>query len=1233
MNRQLDLGVFGKALDRMRLLFFAWGMLFAFSAGALQAQSTQGAISGTVRDAAGAVVAGAHVTLRNLEEGESRETLSNSVGEYRFVDTKAGHYTVSVEATGFQKWIADNLALNVRQELRVDAKLAVGTVQESIVVSGNNVSDIDTDNPTVSDSFSGAEARDLPVNTRASFGGTSAYSILGALPGMQGDSGTGGFSLQGGLPYQLEVTVDGVTVKNPSGDSVIGDAFPSSESISEIRADGALADAEYGDPGQVIITTRGGTNQLHGTAYLYYQSSAFDAIPYTYPTTTTKPSLQGKTFGASLGGPVVLPHLYNGHNRTFFFGAYEGWRHPAQVTLFEKVPSTLMKQGDFSKYSSAGFTGLRDPYTGGSWGTQVPGSAINSIAANTLKQFYPDPNIGDPTAYSDDNIANWQQNVDASGSSNQFDIRGDQYIGANQKFLVWGRFTWKNFPTNNAAQLLIPSEVNTSQSRVLKVDTNWSISPHFVNEGGFGFTRYTSGQTDSFNGLAWTQQQGFKGLQNLYFNGIPEMDFNHIQPLNIDRLSNLNKSYTYEYNDVLIWTRGTHTAKFGADIQSLEAITPLGFVGANNYGTYYFNEASGSSTGLFTGVDFADFLLGIPDQSFYDDVRQDNDGISWHYNLFAQDEWRVNPRLTLTYGLRYELHPGYHDRYGDIGNFDPTLPLSGRVIYPQYAASLLAQGFLASANACDPDGIHNTNSATVNGAPCMPVLGNDTAGYPSGLKTYPHLRFMPRLGFAVRPTSSDQWVVRGGFGMYDINMLGSSFYSLTGTLQAATEQYTNTYDATSHAIGFQWPQIYSGSGNGGCSNCYGTDYFGTANSIDWVDPYTLQWSMSVEHDLGNGYAGRVSYIGSETHHLVWAPDENTLPFSNSVSAYNQPATARLFPNWGRINDRDTSGNESYNSMQVEATHRLQHGLQYQSVFTWGKNLSDVQGPGGYPDNYGFAGEGGGSRATSILDRHADFGNVYGDRRLKWNTDLLYGLPFGRGQRFGSGISRLADAAVGGWTVSSIFTWQTGPWETPYFPSGQGDPSGTGSGLVSTAAGWDPSHRDQYADRVSGTSTIPRNRSRLNYLSAAGFACPGDPNWAPGYPCETGNAGASVTDPVTGATICTNCEQINGTIFTVPNPIGRFGNAQNGSIPGPGLVSLSAGLSKSIAITEGIRLRAEGTFTNVLNHTNLGDPIMDLSSPNFGQITGTIGDTSALGTAVGTDFGGARTGQIAIRLDF
>jgi hypothetical protein len=464
------------------------------------AQATQGAISGVVKDTTGAVVTGATVKLTNTDEGTVRTVKTNDVGDYRFVDAKAGRYSVEVSAANFLKWSATDVVLSVRQNLRLDVTLDIGRVQQDVHVNGDSVSAIETETPTISGNFTTDDAVNLPVNTRASFSGTSASAILGTLPGMQADAS--GISLQGALPYQVDVTIDGVTTKSATGGNFIGDAFPSTESISEIRADGVLANAEFGNPGQVVVTTKGGANKLHGSGFWYYQNSAFDAIAYTYPRTTTKPSVTGNTFGGSVSGPVVIPHFYNGHNKTFFFGAYEGWRHPAQKTINEKVPSTLMKTGDFSKYTSTGFTALNNPFTGAAYTGAKITTPLSQIAVNTLKQFYPDPNIGDPTAYTDDGVANYQANVDASGHSNQFDVRGDQYFGSNQKFLIWGKFTWKNFPTSQPEELLVPSALNTSQNRALKIDTNWTIKPNLINEAGFGYTLYTNGQSNSFNGTA-----------------------------------------------------------------------------------------------------------------------------------------------------------------------------------------------------------------------------------------------------------------------------------------------------------------------------------------------------------------------------------------------------------------------------------------------------------------------------------------------------------------------------------------------------------------------------------------------------------------------------------------------------------------------------------------------------------------------------------------------------------
>jgi len=1158
------------------------------------AQATQGSIVGAVKDAKGAVIPGATITLTNLDTGVVRAGHSSGTGDYTYLDVVAGHYSLAVEAHGFEKYEAKNFTLNVRQDLRLDATMGVGAVQQQVEVNGNVLPAIETQSATISGTFSMDMAIDLPINTRASFGGTSPENIVGYLPGMQGGT------MQGPQSFFTDTAIDGVTIQFTDGNN----GWPSSEAIGEIRADGVQVNAEYGDPGQIVATTKSGTNHLHGSAFWYYQSSAFNAIPYTYPVTLTKPSQIGNTWGGSAGGPLVIPH-YNGRGKTFWFGTYEQWSHPAKSTTFSVVPSNLMKSGDFTNYVSPYFpagSSIVDPNTGANYGTSIPSSAISPIAANILKTFYPSPNIGDPNSYTDNGVANWQGNTDNTANSKQFNVRGDKYFGSNQKFLLWGSFNWKNNGSDSFASWLLPDKVSSTANRALKVDTNWTITPNIINEGSFAFARNESVSNVPFNGQAWTQGAGWVGLQNLWFNGLPDVSFYNITGIG-GRLNSPSKSYTYIYADTLLWNKGPHTMKFGYQYQSFESYSTSSFFGDDQYGNYAF--ASNGSQGLVNKIDFADFLFGVPFSSWYDDVQFDNDGLTAHTYAFAQDEWRISDRLTLNYGVRYELQPGYYDRHGSLGNFNPSTTLSGASVYMKGFNSILSIPYLESANACDPDGIHNTNNATINGAPCMPVLNNDQAGLPIGLRKHPWLRFEPRFGFAFRPFANDNWAVRGGFGIYNASMNSGSYYSLTGTLQAGTSQYANTYGGPGK-VGFQWPQIFAGAGNGGCTNCYGTDYFGTANSVNWKDPYTEQWSLGIEHDFGHGYGARVSYIGSESHQLVWAPDENTLPYSSTVSAYNAPITSRLFPNWGTINTRATGADASYHSLQLAANHRLQSGLEFNSEFTFDKSLADNQGAAAGATN---GGETGGNRSTTPLSARVDFGNEGTQARYYWNTTALYDLPFGRGKRFGGSMNRAADLIVGGWRLTSIFTWHSGDWITPYIPGNQMDPSGTGSGLSSALAGFTPPGRSQYPDKVIGAGLHQRGGSRLHWLNPGAYACPGDPSWVSGVgmACHTGAGFNADGTPV-----------YTGPGAEHPLPIGRFGNNGVGSVSGPGYVNLNAGLSKRFQIIENLHLRVEGTFTDVLNHTNLADPNSNVTSNTFGYITSSLG---------------ARTGQVAARLEF
>ena len=1207
MQNPIDL----RRQPRLCWTLIAVALLLAFTAASGWAQSTQGSILGIVKDSSGAIVPGASVTLTNTETGVVRTTRSTSSGEYQFLDVIPAHYDVEVSAAGFQNWKLSGAQLATRQQLRADVTLVVGGVQQTVQVSGDNASAIETETPSINAVYSADDAVNLPTNSRAGGNGTSGLSLIGTLPGVQTDSGT--YSLQGGLPFQTEVNVDGITIQSAAGgNSPIQDALPSTDAISELRADGVLNNAEIGQPGEVTIVSKGGTNKIRGSAYWYHQNAAFDSINYG---SDSKNHKVGNTFGARFSGPVVIPHLYDGHDKFFIYGGYEGFRFPQTSTEQYTVPTADMKKGDFTNFYYVNNDGqtvqldhVNDPASGLSSGHQV--ASISTISQQFL-QFFPDPNhvatangaSVPTTSFVDGQSYNYVVNKDTSEHSDQFDIRPDKYFGSNQKFLLWGRYSYKNFPTTSAEPLAVQASSNTNVVHGLTTSFNWTVTPHLINEFRFGFTLQKTGNSNSFDGKTFTQGLGLQGLQNLFYNGIPELDFGSLSNLSADRLTALNQSKTYVYTDALSWTKGRHNFKFGLDIRSLEAITPLGFNGADNYGTFgYTSSGDYASYGQYTGVDFADFLYGIPNQTFYDVVQQDNDGKSTHYHFYAQDEWKATPKLTVSYGVRYELHPGYYDPHGDIGNFDPSVAGSGRAIYPDGKESLLAQAFLSSANACDPDGVNNTNDSIVNGVACMPVEGNSAAGFPAGLKHYPKKRFMPRFGIAYRPFNDEKTVVRAGFGMYNITLLGSNFYSLTGTLQAQTSQYTNTYNTAAvglaNRVGYYWPQIFAGAGNGGCTNCYGTSYFGTANSTNWKDPYTEQWSLSFDHDFGGGYAARVSYIGSETHQLVWAPDENSLPFSSTVSANNAPFSSRIFPNWGRINTRATGSNASYHSLQLDANHRFQHGLQFDSAFTFAKALADNQGP----DNTSFAGESGGGRASSILARSADFGNVVGNRRLLWNTTALYDLPIGRGKLVGSNMPRLLDEVIGGWRLSSIFSWQSGAYITPYFPSGQGDPSGTGSGLNQTLSGFDPSHRDQHPDDVKGVSWKPSHQGRSGWINPGAFTCPGLPGWNAGDTCTTG-AGYGSDGKAIGA---------------APLPIGRFGGTEVGSIEGPSYINLNAGLVKSFSITERTHVRVEGTFTNVLNHTNLSLPNTNLSSSSFGIITSGVAP---------------RVGQVSARFEF
>jgi hypothetical protein len=1128
-------------------------VLFASAGGGAWAQSTLGVVLGTVKDPTGGVIADAAVKLTNVGENTSSDTVSDVNGDYAFRNVKAGTYTVVITRPGFRAFTARDVVLTARETLRVDAQLAVGDVAQVVEVSAV-AGVIATDTPVVASTLTTESVLSLPSNVRAG-GSTSPYALIGTLPGVQSDNG-GGYSIQGGLPAQSESSVDGISITNVTGNSPNRNLFPSVESIAEIKVQGVGNTAEYGQPGDITTVSKGGSNAYHGAAFWYHQNRAFDSRTFNQ---TTLPAKIGNTFGVTLGGPVFVPRLYTGKNRTFFYFTWEGLRFPRQATTANSVPTTRMKAGDFS---AEGVT-VRDPFTGQPFpDNRIPENRINA-AARAVLPYYPNPNVGTGDRFVNSNfVENRVSNIE----SNQWDLRIDQQFTTNHS--IFGRYSQKHGTTISPNALLLPSDTGFSDYKQAVVNYTWVIRPTLVNEVLAGVAYAPSGSEFPFDGREFMNSLNFQDIErDIFFNALPNFS--------IDRLTSFSKgrpgrsvSWNTQFIDNLSWIKGRHTFKFGVDIRRLRAETNLGFTTGDNYGDYIFR-------GTFSGHAWADFLLGIPAETSVAVVQLDNDGQAVHYRGYAQDSFRMNDRLTLDFGLRYELQPGYKDAGLNIANFDRSVPITGRVVLPSdpKAREFVAPATLAAVNACP--------GPAVGGVPCTPFVTAEEAGIPENLRNNYYTQFLPRFGFAYR--MNDKTTVRGSFGLYNMALLGSIFFSLTGTVQSDVRGFSNV-GSDGRPI-FTLPQTRPPNASGVRAASLGAFEFRTANQIDFRPPQMAQWSLTIDRQIAGSTGLRLSYIGNKSTQLPWAPDINQ-PAPSTTFFSQRPLTDRPFPNWGLIYSRDAGANSIYNSFQAEVTRRFERGLTYNVAYTLAKNLADNNGPA----PTGFSGETGGGRVTNSLDRRADRGDVYATRRHRFVNTLVYDLPFGKGRRLLADSNRIVNGVLGGWSFSSILILQSGPFLTPTMSIG--DPSGTNA----------PRRGTQRPDRVGAASGEVPDPDRGMWIDRNAFMAPGR---------------------VPGA-----ADQFDFNVGVRPGqdlpPIGRFGNSGVGIIEGPGTFAWNAGLRKKFTITESANLQLEGSWTNLPNWTNLGDPNLNVpDAVNFGRIFGPRS----------SDFGGNRTGQVSLRLQF
>ena len=452
----------------------------------------------------------------------------------------------------------------------------------------------------------------------------------------------------------------------------------------------------------------------------------------------------------------------------------------------------------------------------------------------------------------------------------------------------------------------------------LVISDSFLFRPNIINEGRFGFTLADILPRTALRGRDFIATTG---LQIISQNPPDITGTTYVDIAGYSRFGEAKeeplKTQNYEFADNLTWITGRHTFKGGVNFKRFHWTSPLNFTGADDYGVFRFNN----NLPRGTGHQFGNFLLGIPTDVDQTQTGPGVDGVAWHYGFFFQDEWRVSNRLTVSLGLRYELHPGFIDRELNISNFLRDTP-NGDVIVPnEESLRLTSPGFAASLGTSK-------------------ILTAVQAGYPESLRRTDTNNFAPRVGIAWRPFGNNRTVIRTGYGIYTTRMLGAIFNSLTGIHTSDNATYRNQINATTGVHSIVWPATAAGQASRGESPV-GAQNFSTANDPNFRDPYTQQWSFTIERELSGANSLRLTYSGSHSVHLPLAPDLNQIA-PNTIGFGNLPLSARPFPNWNRINTRDNGGNAHYHDFTVQFRGRYRGGLTYTSSYKFAKGISNVE---------------------------------------------------------------------------------------------------------------------------------------------------------------------------------------------------------------------------------------------------------------------------------------------------
>ena len=1113
------------------------------------AQSDTGSLSGRVTDPSESAVADAKVTLTNDATRVAFQTVTNAEGYFEYPSLQIGSYSIQAEHAGFKIIRQSGINIAVATRFSLNLPLPIGEITQTVQVS-SEAPILQAETSDTGTVFQPKFMKDAPLFVTGGF--RNPENFINYVPGVNG--GQQDTSINGGPRRSKEILIDGASHTNPESGGV---AFVSNGGIGSVEMYGEFKvltsnfSAEYGRTGGGIevFVTRSGTNDLHGTAFDFLRNDKFDAAGWSVNQRTPfagKSKVRQNEFGVAAGGPVFLPKLYNGRNKTFWYFTWNGYKQNSGAgTSILTVPTAKMKAGDFSELGSRQIfdpmttrtvngVQVRDPFPG----NIIPQARFSSVSSKILS-LIPDPTgPGLSSNYVDNTVSTVNRNI--------YSLKFDHSLSDRNR--ISGLYSWQR--QTNLSQTGLPGAlasglVSTEKPDITRVNHDFTFMPTLLNHATFGLSRYQS----VFNQLPadlmnWPTTLGLKGVATNGSQSFPIVSFatDGLTGFGNDpKNRGAQQNWTYEFLDGVTWVKGKHDFKFGYEWHKGRTFQDPA---DDSYaqGKFVFNslQTANPAARSATGYSFASFLLGGPDNAQRNYNPSTGVDIKYRYHaLYANDNWKVTSKLTLNLGIRYEIFIPRTDSNLTLSAFDPTIP------NPAAGNRLGALSFA---------GMGPGRNGKVR-------FGNIYLG-----------NVGPRIGVAYQITPKT--VLRTGYGVYysaaNGNTGGGCFPCGWGVSAAPTP---TSPDGISPAFnwdngfllppGFQLPPVIDPSYANGQTVLVLSKEDGLAGRIQ-------NWQVNIQRELPKQFLLDVAYLGSKGTRLnSYVPYNQVdpkylslgsllglsvtdprvtqagfgLPYPGFTGTLAQ--SLRPYPQYNNIvHNYLGTGAENYNSLQAKVEKRYS-AMTLLAAYTWEKNLSI---------NGGFTQTGNGTAPQDQYNLGVEKSLSQHDIPQTLNLVYAYDLPFGKGRRFLGGANRLVNGVVGGWTIAGIHQYRSGSLILINAPVNT-----LGPGVLFSAA------------------------LRANTT---------------GQPIRTG-VDRTALDPNNP-----NVRWFNRAAFSVPGPY-QFGTAapyQN-DVRNPPFFTEALSLVKHVKLQERIDLEYRADISNLLNRTSFGGINVNLNDPNFGRPTG------------------------------